>query len=93
MVIGLVSGLLGFFSVAKLKSRMGYDDSLDAFGMHGMCGVWGALATGIFANPAVNEAGRGLLYGNPKQVIIQLISIVATAAYTAVATYIGFITI
>jgi Amt family ammonium transporter len=88
LVIGLVAGLLGYFSVAVLKPKMGYDDSLDAFGVHGMCGMWGALATGIFANPAVNEAGRGLIYGNPKQVWIQFISIIATAAFTAVGTLI-----
>jgi len=86
LAIGLVAGLLGYFSVAVLKPKMGYDDSLDAFGVHGMCGMWGALATGIFANPAINEAGRGLIYGNPKQVWIQFISIVATAGFTAVGT-------
>ena len=66
----------------------GADDSLDAFGVHGVCGIWGALATGLFANPAVNEAGRGLFYGNPKQLWIQIISIVATAVFTAVGTII-----
>jgi len=86
LVIGLVAGLLGYYCVAVLKPKIGYDDSLDAFGVHGMCGMWGALATGIFANPAINEAGRGLIYGNPKQVWIQLISILATAAFTTVGT-------
>jgi ammonium transporter, Amt family len=86
LIIGLVSGFLGFYSVAKLKQRLGYDDSLDAFGVHGMCGIWGALATGIFANPSITEDASGLLYGNPKQLMIQLISILGTAAYTAVAT-------
>jgi Amt family ammonium transporter len=86
LLIGLGAGLLGFYSVAKLKQKLGYDDSLDAFGVHGMCGVWGALATGLFANPAVNEAGRGLFYGNPKQLWIQIISILATAIFTAVGT-------
>ncbi|MEJ2101081.1 MAG: ammonium transporter [Desulfobacterales bacterium] len=88
LMIGLVAGLLGFYSVAKLKQKLGYDDSLDAFGVHGMCGLWGALATGLFANPAVNEAGKGLFYGNPKQLWIQLISIIATAVFTAVGTLI-----
>ena len=55
LVIGLVAGVLGFYSVAVLKQKLGYDDSLDAFGVHGMCGVWGALATGVFANPAITE--------------------------------------
>lgn len=88
LVIGLVAGVLGFICVSKLKHKMGYDDSLDAFGVHGMCGLWGALATGIFANPAVNPNGTGLLYGNPKQLLIQIISIAATAAFTAVGTLI-----
>jgi Amt family ammonium transporter len=88
LIIGLVAGLLGFFSVAKLKNRLGYDDSLDAFGVHGMCGIWGALATGLFANPAVTEGAAGLFFGNPEQLWIQLISIVATAVYTALGTLI-----
>ena len=88
LIIGLVAGLLGFYFVAKVKHKLGYDDSLDAFGVHGMCGLWGALATGLFANPAVNEAGKGLFYGNPKQLWIQIISIVATAVFTAVGTLI-----
>jgi Amt family ammonium transporter len=86
LLIGLGAGLLGFYSVAKLKQKLGYDDSLDAFGVHGMCGIWGALATGLFANPAINEAGAGLFYGNPKQLLIQIISILATAIFTAIGT-------
>ena len=74
--------------MAVLKQRLGYDDSLDAFGVHGICGVWGALATGLFANPAITEGARGLFYGNPKQVWIQFVSIVGTAVFTAVGTLI-----
>jgi len=88
LIMGLVAGGLGFIFVAKIKHKLGYDDSLDAFGVHGICGIWGALATGLFANPAVNEAGAGLFYGNPRQVWIQLVSIVGTAAFSAVATFI-----
>jgi len=88
LVIGLVAGVLGFYSVAVLKHKIGYDDSLDAFGVHGMCGIWGALATGIFANPAITEGAKGLIYGNPKQLWIQFVSIIATAAFTAVGTVI-----
>jgi len=88
LVIGLVAGVLGFYSVAVLKQKLGYDDSLDAFGVHGMCGVWGALATGVFANPAITQGAKGLVFGNPKQLGIQAVSIVATAAYTAIATFI-----
>ena len=88
LIIGIGAGLLGFIFVTKLKHKFGYDDSLDAFGVHGICGIWGALATGLFANPAVNAAGIGLIYGNPKQLWIQFVSIIGTAAYSAVATLI-----
>ena len=86
IIIGLAAGALGFFSVARLKQKLRYDDSLDAFGVHGMCGTLGALATGLFADPAVNPAGTGLFFGNPKQLLIQLVSILATAVFTAIAT-------
>lgn len=88
LIIGAVAGIFGYYSVAILKHRLGYDDSLDAFGVHGMCGVWGALATGLFANPAITEGASGLFYGNPGQVWIQFVSIIATAAFTAVGTLI-----
>ncbi len=86
LVIGLTAGVLGFISVSKLKAWAGYDDSLDAFGVHGICGMWGALATGLFANPAILESGKGLFYGNAHQVWIQAVSILATAAFTLVGT-------
>ena len=88
LIIGLVAGVLGFYSVAVLKQKIGYDDSLDAFGVHGMCGIWGAVATGLFANPSITEGARGLFYGNPKQLLIQVISILATAIFTAIGTLI-----
>jgi ammonium transporter, Amt family len=88
LLIGLGAGVLGFLAVAKLKHKLGYDDSLDAFGVHGICGAFGALATGLFANPAINAGGAGLLFGNPGQLWIQAVSIVATAAFTAVGTFV-----
>jgi len=87
LVIGLVAGILGFFSVSVLKHKFGYDDSLDAFGVHGMCGIWGALATGLFACPAINSAA-GLFYGNPRQVWIQFLSIMGTAIFSGLGTLI-----
>ncbi len=88
LLIGLVAGFLGYFSVTILKNKLGYDDSLDAFGVHGMCGMWGALATGLFANPLINEGAKGLLYGNPPQLWIQLLSVIATIAFSAIGTLI-----
>jgi ammonium transporter, Amt family len=86
LIIGLVAGVFGFYSVSVLKHKLGYDDSLDAFGVHGMCGLWGALATGLLADPAVNANAAGLFYGNPGQLWIQIVSILGTVAYTAIAT-------
>jgi Amt family ammonium transporter len=86
MAIGIVAGALGYFGVAVLKRKLGYDDSLDAFGIHGLCGMWGALATGLFANPAVTEGAKGLFYGNPGQVWTQFLSIVGTIAFSVMAT-------
>ena len=88
LVIGLVAGVLGFFSVAVFKQKIGYDDSLDAFGVHGMCGMWGALATGLFASPAINTGAVGLFYGNPGQVWVQFLSIAGTAAFSGIGTLI-----
>ena len=90
LVIGAVAGIVAFYGVNGLKKALKYDDSLDAFGIHGVAGIWGALATGIFANPEVNELGSGLLYGNPDQVMIQIEGILVTIVYTAVATAIVF---
>jgi len=73
-----------------IKPKLGYDDSLDAFGIHGVGGILGALLTGIFADPSINELGKGLLYGNPKQLVTQLIAVVVTMVYSAVATLIIF---
>lgn len=72
--------------MAVLKHKLGYDDSLDAFGVHGMCGIWGALATGLFASPAINADAVGLFYGNPGQVWTQFLSIIGTALYSGLGT-------
>ena len=93
LIIGIGAGILGYIGVAVLKPKFGYDDSLDAFGVHGLCGIWGAIATGLFANPAVNEAGKGFFYGNTHQLWIQIISIVITIVYSGIGTLIlGIIT-
>ncbi len=88
LVMGGASGLLGFFGVSVIKHKFGYDDSLDAFGIHGICGIWGAIATGIFANPAITDGAVGLVYGNPKQVWTQFLSVVITILFSAVGTLI-----
>lgn len=89
MCIGLVSGLLGYFGVVKLKRLLNYDDTLDAFGIHGLVGIWGSIATGIFANPAINDA-TGLMYGNSSQLMPQVNAVLVTIGFSAVGTFILF---
>ncbi len=87
IVIGAIAPFVSYFAIYYLKARLGYDDALDVWGVHGMSGVWGALATGIFAVPYINEAS-GLLAGNPNQFVVQLISVVVTLAYSFTLSYI-----
>jgi len=75
LIIGLLAGGFCFLMVAKVKARFGYDDSLDAFGVHGAGGTLGALLTGIFASNAINPIGSGLLEGNSKQFWNQVIGV------------------
>jgi Amt family ammonium transporter len=88
IIIGLGGGIFCFFAV-NLKSKLGYDDSLDVVGVHGVGGTWGALATGLFATTAVNAAGRdGLFYGNPGQLWIQFVGVAATWVFSFAGTMI-----
>lgn len=86
IVIGFTTVFISYYSISYLKPKLGYDDALDAFGVHGMSGTWGAILTGVFASPAINGVA-GLLYGNPTQLVIQIISIVAVAIYSFILTY------
>ncbi len=90
IVIGIAAGIIPFFAVAALKPKLGYDDTLDAFGIHGIGGTVGAILTGVFADPAINEAGKGLLFGNPGQLLIQLIAVAVTFVYSGLVTFIIF---
>ncbi|HKP84720.1 MAG TPA: ammonium transporter [Blastocatellia bacterium] len=88
LMIGLGAGLVCYAGVNALKPRFGYDDTLDVFGVHGLGGTWGAIATGIFATKSVNPAGAdGLLYGNPAQLLNQITGVVAGWALAAVGTF------
>lgn len=87
IIMGGVAGVLCYLAVLA-KSKLGYDDSLDVVGVHGVGGIWGALATGIFASSVVNPAGNGLLNGNPHQLVVQAIGVGSTIAYSVVVTFI-----
>ncbi|MBI3804249.1 MAG: ammonium transporter [Nitrospirae bacterium] len=87
--IGIGGGAVCYFGAVILKNKLGYDDSLDAFGVHGLGGTFGALATGLFATKAINAAGAdGLFFGNPKQLMIQGITVAATWVFAFVMTMI-----
>jgi Amt family ammonium transporter len=88
IVIGAFAGIVCFYAVV-LKSRFGYDDSLDVVGVHGVGGTWGALATGLFASKVINADGRdGLLLGGTSTLGIQIVAIVATWIFAALMTWI-----
>jgi Amt family ammonium transporter len=88
MLIGALAGMICYGGVL-LKSRLRYDDSLDVVGIHGLGGTWGAIATGLFASKAVNEAGfNGLFFGNPGQLAIQFVSVIVTMVFAFVMTLI-----
>lgn len=88
IILGLAAGFVCYFACTTIKSKFGYDDSLDAFGVHGVGGMLGALLTGVFATPAVQEGATGLLMGNVGQFVNQAISIVASGALAVVGTII-----
>jgi len=89
LLIGVTVSMICYAAVAFLKPRLGYDDSLDAFGVHGIGGTWGAIATGLWATKAVNSAGAdGFFYGNPAQLIVQLKAVAITAVYSFVVSFI-----
>jgi Amt family ammonium transporter len=87
LAIGLVAGLVCYWGAVILKPMLGYDDSLDAFGVHGIGGIVGALLTGVFAVEAIGGTA-GALEGNVGQILIQLEGIVGTIVYTAIATFV-----
>ena len=89
MWIGLGAGIICYLFVSFVKMKLGYDDALDAFGVHCVGGIWGALATGLWATTTVNSAGaNGLFYGNPKQFLIQLAAVAITLAYSGIGSFI-----
>jgi len=82
LIIGIVAGVLCYLAAAHMKKMFGYDDSLDAFGVHGVGGIIGALLTGVFADPAINSLGQN------HSIVTQGIGIIATIAWTAVASFV-----
>lgn len=89
LIIGIIVSLVCFVMVARVKPKLGYDDSLDAFGVHGVGGIIGAILTGVLATPVI-QGFKGALYGDFHQLWVQIIAIVATFAFSGLGTFILF---
>lgn len=88
--VGLIGAICCYVAVAILKNKLGYDDSLDAFGIHGVGGMWGAIATGLFATVSVNPDGAdGLFYGGDL-LLPQLVSIIVAVLFSIIGTVVIF---
>ena len=88
MAIGIAASSVCFLAVSKIKPRLGYDDSLDAFGVHGVGGILGTILAGVFALKSINPAGAdGLLAGNASQLFVQIKAVGAVTLYTLVMTF------
>lgn len=90
IIIGIIVSPICYFCMGKLKEKLGYDDALDAFGCHGVGGIWGGIATGLFAQKSINSAANwnGLFFGDFKLLAVQVISIIITIAYAAIMTFV-----
>jgi Amt family ammonium transporter len=89
LVIGALSAPISYFTIRFIKKRHIIDESLDVFACHGLGGLWGALATGLFASLAVNDGGaNGLFYGNPNQFLVQIVATLGTGIFAYVVTYV-----
>lgn len=89
IIIGFFASIFAYNAVSWLKPRLGYDDALDVFGIHGICGITGALAIGIFANPLINSATTGgIIFGNFHLIGVQLLAIVVVGIYSFALTWV-----
>ena len=90
IIIGALVSPICFFFMGKVKSKFGYDDALDAFGCHGIGGIWGGIATGLFTQKSINSAAQwnGLFFGDTKLFVAQIMSIIITIVFAGVMTFI-----
>lgn len=90
LAVGVIVSIVCFCMVAYVKPKLGYDDSLDAFGVHGIGGMLGAILTGVLASPLIQPAYSGALYGNFHQLVVQFIAVFSTIIYSGIGTFILF---
>ena len=81
--------LFAYIAIAFIKEKCGYDDSLDVFGVHGVAGIWGAIAAGLWATSAVpGNDTNGVFYGNPGQLMIQVKAVTYTLVYSGIVSFV-----
>ena len=90
IIIGFLASVICFLMVAYMKPKLGYDDSLDAFGVHGIGGIIGVILTGVFASPLIQSNYSGAVYGNFHQLWIQILATVTTIVFSGLGTFILF---
>jgi ammonium transporter, Amt family len=89
--IGIIVSVFCFFAITRIKARFGYDDALDVFGVHGVGGIWGTIATGLFAEKAINAAGAdGLFFGGPHLFFVQVLLVIVAVTYAVAVTWVLF---
>lgn len=93
LIIGVIVSVVCYIMVAYIKEKLGYDDTLDAFGVHGIGGIIGALLTGVLATPVIQSGVKGLFYGNAHQLWIQFLAVGVTIVYSAVGTLLLFLVV
>jgi Amt family ammonium transporter len=87
LIVSTISSVTCFIMVGYVKIKLGYDDSLDAFGVHGIAGIIGSILVGVFASPFIQGSYQGFWYGNKHQLTVQLIAVAATIVYSAIITF------
>jgi Amt family ammonium transporter len=90
ILIGVLVSPICYITMTKIKAKFKYDDALDAFGCHGIGGIWGGIATGLFTDKSINPVAQwnGLIYGDTHLFFVQIISVVFTIAFAAIATFV-----
>lgn len=90
LIIGLLVSPICYLGMTKIKGKFGYDDALDAFGCHGLGGIWGGIATGLFAKTSINSGAQwnGLVFGDTRLFVAQILSIVITITFAGIATFV-----
>lgn len=88
IIIGLLAGVFSNLVANWRASRLRFDDTLDVFACHGISGIWRSIATGLFASSAINSAAKGLFFGNPMQLVVQVAAVIVVATFAFAGSFV-----